>query len=88
MNIAGGARRVQFAGRCLLWAALGVFGICACMAGLVLFFPSSGLHFALTEFIVLPAIVAIPGGLLYLLGWIIEGFAGSEPERSSPHLAS
>ncbi len=81
MNISGGARRIQFAGRCLIGFSLIVFGVCLCTLLIAFLFPSLGLHVALAEVILIPLVAAAPGASLWLLGWVIEGFAGND---SSP----
>jgi hypothetical protein len=78
MNIAGGAKRIQFAGRCLLRFSPIVFGVFLAILLIALLFPKLGLHVALAEVILAPLLIAVPGASLWFLGWVIEGFAGNE----------
>jgi hypothetical protein len=78
MNISGGAKRIQFAGRCLIGFSLILFGVCVCALLAALLFPSIGLHVALAELVLIPLFAAVPGASLWLIGWIIEGFAGND----------
>lgn len=80
MNIAGGSRRIRNAGRYMVFAAAALFGTLACLLAVALLWPSLGIHFALIELIALPMLVAVPGGALWLVGWIVEGFADNAPE--------
>ncbi|MGA2889193.1 MAG: hypothetical protein ABSE51_14160 [Terracidiphilus sp.] len=75
MNISGGARRVRYAGRIIMLGAGAVFILLACLLTVALLFPAAGVRFALLDLVVIPALVACPGAVLWLVGWIIEGFA-------------
>lgn len=75
MNIAGGARRMRRVGRYIVMAAVCVFALLLCVLAVALLRPSLGISFALIDLIVLPLLVAIPGAILWLAGWIVEGFA-------------
>ena len=81
MNISGGAKRIQFAGRCLIGFSLIVFGVCLCALLTALVFPSLGLHVALAGVVIVPLLAAVPGASLWFLGWVLEGFAGSESSQ-------
>jgi hypothetical protein len=82
MNIAGGARRMRRVGQYLLFAALGVFALLLCVLAVALLRPSLGIGFALLDLILLPLLVAAPGAVLWLAGWIVEGFA--EKDQPGP----
>jgi hypothetical protein len=43
--------------------------------------PSLGIGFALLDLILLPLLVAAPGAVLWLAGWIVEGFAEKDQPR-------
>jgi hypothetical protein len=83
MNIAGGARRIQFAGRCLIGISLVLFGACVVTLLVALLLPSLGLHVALAELVMIPLLPAVPGAALWVTGWVVEGFAdnGAPPDR-------
>jgi hypothetical protein len=76
MDISGGARRIRYAGRIIMFVAAGVFALLACLLAVALLFPAAGIRFALLDLILIPALLAIPGAGLWLIGWIVEGFAG------------
>ncbi len=88
MNISGGARRIRFAGRCLIGFSLILLGVWVCLLLAALLFPSLDLHVALMDMVLILLLAAVPGGGLWLLGWVIEGFAGDEspqdPVRTPP----
>jgi hypothetical protein len=82
MNVIEGAKRMQRAGRALVIIALSAFALCAIGAGVYAFLPSS-LHVSEVITVVLPLLitaiwfcsVAIAvGGILWIGGWILEGF--------------
>jgi len=75
MNVNEGARRIKSIGRYMLFASLGVFGLLICLLVTALLLPALEIHFAMIELVVLPMIVAVPGASLYLIAWIVEGFA-------------
>lgn len=75
MNISGGARRMRRVGRYMMLAALGVFALLLCLLAVALLRPSLGISFALIDLIAVPALIATPGAAMWLLGWIVEGFA-------------
>ena len=76
MNALEGARRMQVAGRWIVWIAL---GLTVLFSGLLMLF--SYLHagsfggFGFLEPAFLFVYMACPGGVLWLAGWIVEGFA-------------
>jgi hypothetical protein len=82
MNVVEGAKRMQRAGRALLIIALSAFAFCAVAAAVYAFLPSY-LHVSEVFTVVLPLLitavwfcsVAIAvGGILWIGGWILEGF--------------
>jgi hypothetical protein len=83
MNIDEGARRMQRAGRAMVILALSVFALCAIFAGIYAFLPSY-LHVTEVFSIVLPMLLIVlwicgtaiaVGIVLWVAGWILEGFA-------------
>lgn len=76
MNALEGARRMQVAGRRIVWVAL---GLTVLFWGLLMLF--SYLHggsfggFGFLEPAILFVYMACPGVVLWLAGWIVEGFA-------------
>jgi len=58
-----------------MFAAGVVFVLLACLLAVALLVPTAGIHFALLDLILIPALLAIPGAVLWLIGWIVEGFA-------------
>jgi hypothetical protein len=81
MNITGGARRIQFAGHCLIRFSQIVFGVCLCVLLIAILFPKLGLHVALLGVIIAPLLITVPGATLWFLGWVVEGFADNDPEQ-------
>jgi hypothetical protein len=75
MNISGGARRIRQVGRYIMLAALGAFALLVCLLAVALLRPSLGISFALIDVILAPMLIAAPGAAMWLLGWIVEGFA-------------
>jgi len=82
MNIMEGAKRMQRAGRAIVIIALSVFALCAISAGVYAFLPAY-LHVSEVFTIVLPILVTVVwfcavtiavGGILWVGGWILEGF--------------
>ena len=82
MNILEGASRMQRAGRALVIVALAAFALCAITAGIYTFLPSS-LHVSQVLGVVLPVLVGVVwvcamglalGAVLWVGGWILEGF--------------
>ena len=82
MNVIEGAKRMQRAGRALLIIALSVFAFCAIAACVYAFLPSY-LHISEVFRVVLPLLVTViwfcsvgiaVGGILWIGGWILEGF--------------
>ena len=77
MNVAEGARRMQFAGRWMVSIAL-IGSILFVGLTLVLAYLPSSQSFhgiAMLEFIPLFLPIAGTGAILWLAGWIVEGFA-------------
>jgi cadmium resistance protein CadD (predicted permease) len=77
MNVAEGARRMQFAGRWMVFFALIAAGLFLIMTLIVAYLPSgSFIHgIALLGFIPLSVPIATVGAILWLAGWIVEGFS-------------
>lgn len=82
MNIAEGAARMQRAGRAMVILALCAFALCAIAAGIYAFLPSY-LHVTEVFSIVLPLLLTVIwicamaialGTVLWVAGWILEGF--------------
>jgi hypothetical protein len=82
MNVIEGAKRMQRAGRALLIIALSAFAFCAIAACVYAFLPAY-LHISEVFRIVLPLLVTViwfcavgiaVGGILWIGGWILEGF--------------
>lgn len=82
MNILEGASRMQRSGRALVIVALAAFALCAIAAGIYTFLPSS-LHVTQMVNVVLPLLVGMVwicamalalGAVLWIGGWILEGF--------------
>ena len=82
MNIVEGARRMHRAGRAMVILSLSVFTLCAIAAGIYAFMPSY-LHVSEVFNIVLPILLTAIwmcagagalGTVLWLTGWILEGF--------------
>lgn len=89
MNILEGASRMQRAGRAMVIIALSAFALCAIGAGVYAFLPS---YFHVTEVfsIVLPmlltvvwvcAVVIALGTVLWVAGWILDGFHHIDSKR-------
>lgn len=82
MNILEGASRMQRAGRALVIIALAVFALCVVGAGIFAFLPEY-LHVREVLGVIIPlafgavwicAMAFLVGGLLWVSGWILEGF--------------
>jgi hypothetical protein len=82
MNVVEGAKRMQRAGRALVIIALSAFALCAIAAAVYAFLPAY-LHVSEVFRIVLPLLVTViwfcsvaiaVGGILWIGGWILEGF--------------
>ena len=81
MNAAEGARRMQFAGRWLVFFAL-IFSALFLVVTLILaYLPTDRLvhGIAVLGFIPLCIPIALVGAILGLAGWIVEGFSKEEP---------
>lgn len=83
MNILEGASRMQRAGRALVILSLSAFALCAISAGVYAFLPDYP-HVSEVFRIVVPmvflmvwvcSICLLVGGVLWVGGWIVEGFA-------------
>jgi hypothetical protein len=73
MNVAEGARRMRRAGQWLVIVPLAVLALLICVAAVwALIRPDLRSPFGLVP-IFIPLV--IPGGVLWLAGWIVEGFA-------------
>jgi hypothetical protein len=77
MNVAEGARRMQFAGRWMVSIALVGSILFVVLTLAFAYLPASqSVHgIALLEFIPLFVPIAGTGAILWLAGWIVEGFA-------------
>jgi hypothetical protein len=82
VNVIEGAKRMQRAGRAMVIIALSVFALCAIAAAVYAFLPAY-LHVSEVFTIVLPIVVTVAwfcavaiavGGILWVGGWILEGF--------------
>lgn len=87
MNVLEGASRMQRAGRAMVIIALSAFTLCAIFAAIYAFLPA---YFHVSEVfgIVLPLLIAVLwicattvalGGILWIGGWILEGFFHHHP---------
>jgi hypothetical protein len=77
MNVAEGARRMQYAGRWMVFIAL-IGSVLFAGLTLVLAYLPGGQYvhgFGVLEFIPLFFPIATMGAILWLAGWIVEGFA-------------
>jgi hypothetical protein len=82
MNMKEGARRMQRSGRAMVIIALSAFALCAIAAGVYAFLPSY-LHVTEVIGIVLPILLTVVwicatatglGTILWVAGWILDGF--------------
>jgi hypothetical protein len=72
MNVQEGARRMRQAGEWMVTIPLGIVLVLCTIAALV----NLRVLVILWPFLLsVSASLAIPGGLLWLAGWIVEGFA-------------
>jgi polyferredoxin len=85
MNVTEGAIRMQRAGRAMVIIALAAFVLSAVLSGIYAFLPSS-FHIAEMFGVLLPAVFTVlwmsamaiaAGSVLWIAGWILEGFAKS-----------
>lgn len=87
MSVYEGARRIKTMGRFILYVASGLFVFLVCVLITALIWPSLGIHFAFLEVVILPLLVAVPGAMLLLIGWIVEGFgaksSGAQPAQDA-----
>lgn len=88
MNILEGASRMQRAGRALVIIALSAFALCAILSVVYAFLPAY-LHVSEIFGIVLPMLIAVLwicavaialGAILWVGGWILEGFFHHHPQ--------
>jgi hypothetical protein len=86
MNLTEGANRMQRAGRTMVTIALCAFTLCALLSAIYAFLPSSA-HSAVFFGVVSPLIFTViwisamtiaVGTVLWIAGWILEGFAKSQ----------
>ena len=76
MNIAEGARRMKYAGRWMVLFPLSAFLLFVCILTVTVFLPGATIrYFQATQLLVLPLPIAFIGVVLWLAGWITEGFA-------------
>lgn len=82
MNIMEGAKRMQRAGRAIVIVALSAFALCIIISAGYAFLPSF-FHVSVVFTVVLPllatvgwfcAVATFVGGILWVGGWILEGF--------------
>ncbi len=82
MNIMEGAKRMQRAGRAIVILGLSVFVLCALASAVIAFLPMY-LHVSAFFTIFLPILISVVwfcavaiavGGILWVGGWILEGF--------------
>lgn len=83
MNVSEGAVRMQRAGRSMVLIGLCAFVICACLSAFIAFLPAS-LHVAAVFGFISPILFSVlwiaamamaAGAVLWIAGWILEGFA-------------
>jgi hypothetical protein len=78
MNVHEGARRMQRAGKWLVMIPLSVLSLIWAIAFIeTLLKHGYPPYHAPLIFLILFIYLAIPGGALWLAGWIVEGFAGN-----------
>lgn len=83
MNLTEGAIRMQRVGRAMVIIALGAFALCVCLAVIYAFLPSfvhAATFFAVLSPVVftliwISAMAMAAGAVLWIAGWILEGFA-------------
>ncbi|MGH9598821.1 MAG: hypothetical protein ACRD27_03085 [Terracidiphilus sp.] len=73
MNIHEGARRMRRAGRWMMIVPLAVFVLLICVGAASILFRRA----LLNPLVLIPLFVLleVPGALLWIAGWILEGFA-------------
>ncbi len=83
MNLIEGSKRMQQSGRAMVIIALAAFTLCVLCSGIFAFLPSE-FHVDEVLRIVLPVLLLLVGvcgallalgALLWIAGWIVEGFA-------------
>jgi hypothetical protein len=96
MNVQLGARRIKIVG---IWTTLllcipGVFLLIVCLTVNLMGRAPGSADIGLLDLLLMPLLLALPGASLWLIGWIIEGFADRDqpnsfiqhPERNSADL--
>ena len=82
MNVMEGAKRMQRSGRAIVIIALSVFALCVVVSAAYAFVPSY-FHVSAVFTVVLPLLATAAwfcagttfvGGILWVGGWILEGF--------------
>jgi hypothetical protein len=89
MNLLEGSHRMQVAGRLGSLAGVSLFGLGIAL-GLLLKYTDLGAGRMAGEPVmlastVMAAYILFPGSLLWLAGWILEGFARPKSEPSTPN---
>lgn len=88
MNVQEGASRMQRAGRAMVILALSAFALCAVLSAVYAFLPAY-VHVSEILGIVLPLLIAVLwicataiglGAILWIGGWILEGFFHHHPQ--------
>jgi len=77
MNAAEGARRMQTAGRWMVFTPVSLGLLFICLSFVIAYLPvgRNSLGFPLFAFVPLLLLIGILGVFLWLAGWIVEGFA-------------
>jgi hypothetical protein len=75
MNVIEGTKRMQRAGRWMVIIALGLCVLMLCWTAISFLLPSYVHGYGVSDLILLLFFVAVPGAVLWLAGWILEGFA-------------
>jgi hypothetical protein len=75
MNVAEGARRMQYAGRWMFFAPVGAAIVSVGLAMAVTYLPTGAdFHIGILGLFPLLLPIALMGAFLWLAGWIVEGF--------------
>ncbi|MGA9669218.1 MAG: hypothetical protein WBQ94_08420 [Terracidiphilus sp.] len=83
MNVAEGSRRMQYAGRWLFFAPVVAAIVSVGLAMAVAYLPSGANFGSFGVLGVFPLLlpIALMGALLWLAGWILEGFIKSKEDH-------
>jgi hypothetical protein len=79
MNLIEGAQRMQRAGRWIVYIAVGLCVLLLGMSAVSTLIPNPMHGLGLMDLTFVLIFLAAPGGVLWLGGWILEGFAKKTP---------